>query len=198
MLTEKIHRRFVYDRRMDVLSVYFAGLLTDNARVLDVGCGDGKIDRLIMDKKQVTIEGLDVLVRGQTCIPVTPFDGREIPFDDNSYDTVMAIDVLHHTDEPEALLCGMKRVAKKNILIKDHLLSGLLAYNTLKLMDYVGNKHYGVRLPYNYMTEAEWNALFTKLGLTVLSRETRLRLYPPPAGLLFDRHLHFIAELGGF
>lgn len=195
MLTEKIHRNFVYNRRMDVLSGYFVNRLTDHARVLDIGCGDGKIDKLIMEKKKVSIEGLDVLVRDNTYIPVTPFDGKEIPFEDGSFDTAMVIDVLHHVDEPESLMREMTRVARKNILIKDHLREGPFAYSTLKLMDYVGNAHYGVRLPYNYMRESEWKTLFNSLGLAVSTWDTRLKLYPMPGTLFFDRRLHFIANL---
>src|SRR5689334_5954109 len=36
----------------------------------------------------IHIEGIDVLVRDQTHVPVTRFDGSKIPFDDNSFDSV--------------------------------------------------------------------------------------------------------------
>jgi SAM-dependent methyltransferase len=148
-----------------------------------------------MQKIDVNIEGLDVLVRDKTYISVNQFDGKKIPFQDNSFDTVIVIDVLHHTDDPKQLMREMKRVAKKNILIKDHTLSGFLAKETLKLMDYVGNSHYGVRLPYNYLTENEWTAIFKELNLTVHQWEDDLHLYPMPWTWLFDRKLHFIANL---
>ena len=195
MLTKKIHKNFVYDRRMNLLSDCFAANLETGDRVLDIGCGDGKIDSLIMKKVDVTIEGLDVLVRNETYIPVKQFNGKEIPFEDNSFDTIIIIDVLHHTDDPKQLLREIKRVAKKNILIKDHLLNGFLAKGTLKLMDYVGNSHYGVRLPYNYLTKSEWTEIFRELDLTVLKWDSQLHLYPQPWTLIFDRNLHFIANL---
>lgn len=195
MLTEKIHKNFVYDRRMKLLSDYFAGSLNTGCFVLDIGCGDGKIDHLIMQKIDAHIEGLDVLVRDETYIPVSQFDGKQIPFDDNSFDTIIVIDVLHHTDDPKQLLREMKRVAKKNILIKDHILGGFMSKSTLKLMDYVGNSHYGVRLPYNYLTKTEWTNIFEELDLKIHKWKDKLHLYPMPWSLIFDRKLHFIANL---
>jgi len=195
MLTEKIHKKFVYNRRMDILSSYFANYLTAGSSVLDVGCGDGKISKLIMEKANVTIEGIDVLVRDQTYIPVKAFDGMEIPFADNVFDFAIIVDVLHHTHDPLQLLKETKRVTRRNIIIKDHLMNGFLAASTLKFMDYVGNAHYNVHLPYNYLKEDEWLKMFKNLSLSVSQWKDRLNLYPMPWSLIFDRKLHFIAEL---
>ncbi len=103
---------------------------------------------------------------------------------------------MHHTDDPMILLREAKRVARKVILLKDHTLGGPLAYSTLRFMDWVGNAHHGVALPYNYWSEARWRDAFATLHLTVQQWRPRLGLYPFPASLLFERHLHFIAQLG--
>jgi SAM-dependent methyltransferase len=171
-------------------------LLPKNVRVLDVGCGDGNIDRLIMERRpDVSIEGIDVLERRQSYIPVTLFDGNHIPHMDNSYDVVMFIDVIHHADDQIHLLQEAKRVSNKHLLIKDHLCNGVLAFNTLKFMDWVGNCHHGVRLPYNYWSSTEWKSNFKNLSLEIQSWSNRLRLYSLPASWLFDRSLHFISLL---
>jgi hypothetical protein len=62
-------------------------------------------------------------------------------------------------------------------------------------MDWVGNSAYGVHLPYNYWSKSEWDLAFAQLGAEVEHWQARLRLYPFPASLLFDRSLHFIARL---
>jgi len=195
MLTGRVHKKFVYDRRMDLLSSYFANIIKPGSKILDVGCGDGKIDSMIMEKADVNIEGIDILVRGETYVPVKKFDGRVIPYSDNSFDTVIIIDVLHHTDDPKELLGEIKRVAKRNIIIKDHTANGFMARSILQFMDYVGNAHYGVRLPYNYMREKEWEKIFQELSLNAGKWEKILHLYPMPWGLIFDRKLHFIVDL---
>lgn len=199
MFTKALHDGFVYNRRMDLLSDIISRQLKNGAKVLDIGCGDGKIDKLIMQKKDVDIYGVDVLVRGTTYISVQEYDGERLPYEDNSFDTIIFIDVLHHIKTPFTIMQEAARVAKSNIIIKDHFKKGILAYSTLKFMDYVGNAHYGVNLPYNYMTEIEWEQLFNQLNLTVAQRkesyQTNLHLYPFPFNLIFDRNLHFIADL---
>ena len=195
MITKKLHDKFVYNRRMDLLSNIISKQLYDGQKILDIGCGDGKIDYLIMQKKEVDIIGVDVLVRDTTYIPVREYDGRVLPFNDNEFDSVLFIDVLHHIDTPHDILKEAKRVSKKNIIIKDHLREGVFAYSTLKFMDYVGNVHYGVRLPYNYLNKSEWDTLFREVGLRWQEYITKLNLYPFPFNLFFDRMLHFIATL---
>jgi len=194
MFTKTLHDKFVYNRRMDLLSDIISKYLNDREKILDIGCGDGKIDCYIMQKKNVDIIGVDVLVRNTTYIPVQEYDGVHLPFADNSFDVILFVDVLHHIDNPLFILQEAKRVAK-TIIIKDHLHEGLLAYSTLKFMDYVGNAHYGVRLPYNYLNKTEWDSLFHEVGLKIECTDSKLNLYPFPFNLLFDRKLHFCAKL---
>jgi hypothetical protein len=52
-----------------------------------------------------------------------------------------------------------------------------------------------VRLPYNYLSKAEWNALFRQLGVSPVTWKETLGIYPPPFTLAFDRSLHFIATV---
>jgi len=183
-------------RRINVLTDLIAKSLPEGSKVLDIGCGDGKIDSLIKElKPSVLIEGIDVLLRDRSFIKVTKFDGNRIPFDDDHFDFTLLIDVLHHTDDPSIILKEAKRVSKKHVLIKDHAREGFLAEATLRFMDYVGNARHGVYLPYHYLDNSEWEVLFKKTELTVAQRKDILNLYPFPAGLLFDRKLHFFAAL---
>jgi SAM-dependent methyltransferase len=192
----KMHAQLVYNRRVEVLASHLATFLPPDANVLDIGCGDGMLDSLIMKRRgDVSISGLDVLVRDNTYIPVTAFDGNLIPFDTGSFDAVIFVDVLHHTLSPANLLKEAKRVSRDVIVIKDHTKKGVLAGLTLRFMDWVGNAHHGVVLPYNYWTERQWHETFTALALTIQEWDTHLFLYPWPMRLFFDRSLHFIARL---
>jgi SAM-dependent methyltransferase len=107
-------------------------------------------------------------------------------------DYVMIVDVLHHTEDPAALLSEACRVARHGVVIKDHLLEGFASGATLRLMDWLGNRGHDVALPYNYLSRSGWEGLFRRVGCTSLSWEEKLGLYPVPASLLFDRRLHFI------
>jgi SAM-dependent methyltransferase len=196
-LVKALHDGLVYGRRMRLLSEKLSVLLPRDTRILDVGCGDGKVDSLITGlRPDVEIHGIDVLVRPQTYIPVIQFDGARIPHPDASFDVVMFVDVLHHCQDPAQLLADAKRVTRSSVLIKDHTREGLLAYQTLRFMDWFGNAHYGVSLPNNFWTLQQWKDCIERLGLQVRYWQDRLDLYPWPATWLFDRKLHFIACLG--
>jgi SAM-dependent methyltransferase len=191
-----LHGSLVFGRRVRVLAHHLAAQLPSGAAVLDVGCGDGRIDAVILAQRpDLTFEGVDVLVRPKTHVPVTSFDGARLPFPDASFDIVQFVDVLHHTDDPMVLLCEARRVARRGIVLKDHGRDGFLAGPTLRFMDWVGNAHHGVRLPYNYWPVARWREAFGELGLKPATWLDSLGLYPFPASLAFERKLHFVTRL---
>src|SRR5207344_2341443 len=134
-------------------------------------------------------------VRPHTLIPVVPFDGNTIPYPNQAFDVVMFVDVLHHTDDPTVLLREAKRVARQAIVLKDHTKDGVLAGPTLRFMDWVGNRHHGVVLPYNYWTHDQWERALVDLGLGISTWNANVGLYPWPASQVFDRALHFVAKL---
>lgn len=192
-----IHKAFIYNRRMSQLHKHISRLIKNYncSSVIDIGAGDGKIDKMIQDTCNIPITGIDVLVRDTTYIPVTEYDGITIPMKDNSVDATMMIDVLHHTDNPAIVFNEAIRVSNNYIIIKDHIKSNWLSYIKLKMMDYVGNKHYSVRLPYNYLTKEEWQQLVDDANVKIVEYKTDLNLYSGIFHLLFDRDLHFITIL---
>ena len=196
-VVDRVHGGLVFPRRARVLSAHLGGLVRDDeSSLLDVGCGDGMIARMIHEHHpRVSVRGVDVLVRPRAYIPVTAYDGEHLPFEDDSVDDVMLVDVLHHTDDPTVVLKECARVATRAILVKDHLLTGVLAEPTLRFMDWVGNARHGVRLPYNYWPPERWKGAFAECGLRVARIRTQLGLYPGPLKLAFERSLHFVARL---
>jgi SAM-dependent methyltransferase len=190
-----LHRKFVLGRRVRILASHLCRFLPPNARVLDVGCGDGAIDALIQNQRpDVSIEGIDVFVRPSPLVPVRLFDGTTIPYGTRSFDVVMFVDVLHHMIDPLVLLREGVRVGKI-IVIKDHFRDGFLAGLTLRLMDWVGNTHQGAIPPCSYWSERQWTDAFRSLGLEVRELIASLGLYPSAVAWLFERRLHFIAVI---
>src|SRR5215470_5609138 len=93
-----LHSRWITARRVKVLAAWFDQLAPTGSRVLDVGCGDGLLaSMLLVRRPDLQIQGVDVLRRERTHIPVEIFDGTSLPFPDGSFDGVLFSDVLHHT-----------------------------------------------------------------------------------------------------
>jgi SAM-dependent methyltransferase len=147
------------------------------------------------NKPNALVTGIDVTVRRATHIPVEQFDGRSIPFANATFDAVMFVDVLHHTDAPMILLREAARVARDSIVIKDHTKNGLAAEATLRFMDRIGNRRYNVPLPHNYWSRQRWLDAFAELNLRVDGWTSNLALYPFPLDWFFGRSLHFITRL---
>lgn len=195
-LIDRIHRRVAGDRRISVLAREIAELLPPGSSVLDVGCGPGTLtSRVAALRPDCTYRGIDVMVRPDSVIPVEQYDGRRMPLSDASVDVVMFVDVLHHTADPNVLLREAKRVARQCVIIKDHRRDGLLADATLRVMDWVGNAHHGVRLPYNYLSEREWRAAFSAARLHPDVWRERLGIHSAVLDPLVGRRLHFLARL---
>ena len=122
-------------------------------------------------------------------------DGEKIPFDDRSFDVVMFVDVLHHTQDPMVLLREAARVSRVSILLKDHNDNGVFSNTTLRMMDWVGNSPHGVALPYNYWKRRAWDAAFAEVGVEPKVKIEKLGLYPALIDKVCGRQLHFIASL---
>jgi SAM-dependent methyltransferase len=173
-----------------------ANAIPGRGSVLDIGCGDGQLALALMKlRPDLKIEGVDVVARPKTLIPVAQYDGVKLPFADKSFDYVTIVDVLHHTDDPTVVLSEASRVARHGVVIKDHLREGFLAQETLAFMDWCGNIGDGVPLPYNFLSRSEWQGAFFKSRLQSRQTNEKLDIYLPPARWLFDRQLHFVSFL---
>ena len=194
-MVEKLQSRNYASRRVHELARLAAALLPADARVLDVGCGDGFVDKLIMERRpDVQIEGCDVVAWEGAHIPVSMYDGDRLPYDDNAFDAVMLIDVIHHAEDMDRLMQDVVRVAAHHIVIKDHLADRRFSVPILKWMDDVGNRRHGVNLPYCYLTTPQWQELLSRHGIESEEWITNMRLYPLWAEPFLGKGLHFFLK----
>ncbi len=195
-LLNATHQATVSTRRVRQLAKHFADVIPPRKRVLDIGTGNGRLARRILDlRPDLTIQGIDVRSNIDAEIPVTEYDGITIPFEGDSWDICMASDVLHHCDDPMAMLREMNRVAIDAIVIKDHFADTRFDYTLLCAMDWAGNFGYGTQVPFNFLSSREWLESFSTIGLTPVEVRKSLQLYPIPFTWLLDRNLHFVALL---
>jgi SAM-dependent methyltransferase len=191
--------RPVYASRLRALVACVTAHLREGDRVLDVGCGGGALGAAILASPEcpraVSVRGLERLRRGGEPIEVVEYAGGAIPFDDASHDVVIVADVLHHEEEPEALLAECARVAGRLVLLKDHAVAGPLARQRISFIDWAANAPYGVRCLYRYNTPEEWSRIHRRLGLRVVEERRSMRLYPPVVETLFGGRLQYFAAL---
>lgn len=100
------------------------GTLADK-RVLDVGCGVGLMSQYVGEHFD-EVAGIDVAAgvverAGERCPRGTfqVYDGRQIPYDDASFDVVFTVCVLHHVPPPQwvSLTREMARVLEPGGLL---------------------------------------------------------------------------------
>lgn len=157
-------------------------------RTLDVGCWNGEVASRL---GHADIVGIDVIVPPGPLVDVRLFDGTYIPFESNSFDTVLCSTVLHHAKEPETLLMEMSRVGRKIVVFEDNIDHWWSHASTLGLHLITSRLH---NMPYEragFRTTAEWLALFNRLGMPVTVTEFH-RGTQPPWPLL--RHTLFVLE----
>jgi 2-polyprenyl-3-methyl-5-hydroxy-6-metoxy-1,4-benzoquinol methylase len=89
---------------------------TQGARVLDVGCGVGQVVARL-NEAGYEAYGVDVsepnISRAQRfCTRCQLYDGRMLPFPEQHFASVGALNVLEHVDDPEAFIRELVRVTQ--------------------------------------------------------------------------------------
>ncbi|MGC4099122.1 MAG: class I SAM-dependent methyltransferase [Nitrospira sp.] len=103
---------------MHVIREYEYGKLVERfspgIRILEIGGGTGYQAKRLTENG-FTVESIDMPnsnYAGQLEFPVRPYDGRNIPFQDNSFDVIFSSNVLEHVVDLPYLHAEMKRVLR--------------------------------------------------------------------------------------
>ena len=100
-----------------------ADIITENTRVLDVGCDDGSLMEFLKEKKNVDIRGIEIskekvqicISKGLTVIEGdAEFDLKQFP--DKSFDYVVLGQTLQAFINPEIVIKELLRVGNKAIV----------------------------------------------------------------------------------
>lgn len=99
--------------------------LVNSASVLDVGAGDGLLLSMIREKfgQSTDLVAADIsqealkLCENKGFETVLINSANDLPFPNNTFDTVVLLDILEHTYEPELILREAARVARKYVIV---------------------------------------------------------------------------------
>lgn len=192
-----LYRTLLRPRRTRRIGELLAPLLPASGTILDVGCGDGHLTaHLRALRPELSFVGVDVLGHSRGDLEIHAYEGGRLPFDDASFDAVLLCAVLHHLDDPAALLAEARRVARREIILLDHRADRRRDHLALRVIDWPGNVPFGVYTPYNFLSTAEWRDLFARLDLRVDRFEGRIGLFGGgPLERVFGGELHFTCRL---
>lgn len=81
--------------------------------ILDIGIGDGRMPRNILDQCKPKIFGIDLTFRvKQASVPCVVGDCRKLPFQNNFFDIVYSLGVVEHFPETKEAIAEHIRVLK--------------------------------------------------------------------------------------
>lgn len=108
---------------IEITKKLIANEIKKNSKVLDLGCGDGSLLKLLIDEKNVIGHGIDIntqeiikcIEKGISVIHWN-LDNLPLDFQDNSYDTVILTQTLQQVYHPEELIMEIIRIGKEAIL----------------------------------------------------------------------------------
>ncbi len=144
---------------------FIENYLEPQDKIIDIGSGPGSVTKVLREKgHNVTPIDVEDLSFSPDLAP-NIFDGKEIPFENNSFDVALLLTVLHHTKNPPNLISEAKRVAKKVIIIEDVYDNVFQKYLTL-FTDSIVNLEF-IHHPHNNKTDVEWRDLFAKMSLNI-------------------------------
>ena len=145
---------------------YVKHFINQSDEVLDVGSGMGLVADLIWKNITKKIRCIDVIDINRSPVPLSIYDGRYIPFPDDTFDVVLCAFVLHHMTDQEILIKEMIRTSRSKIIILEdtpqniidrlfnlnHALTSKIKYKSGKM---------------KFRTNEEWKVLFAGLGLPI-------------------------------
>ena len=89
-------------------------------KVLDAGCGDGEIGRLLKEQLEIDVYGIDISRKGVALAKQKGLHAKvadmsvAIPFADNMFDLVLSSATIEHVINPDKFLKEIRRVLKPN------------------------------------------------------------------------------------
>jgi SAM-dependent methyltransferase len=190
------HHHRVHLPRVERVAVALAAQIGRAGSLLDIGCGDGTVARDIARRVGAErVAGVDIKVRPEVAIEVKAYDGLHLPYPDASFDAVVISDVLHHCQDPPAVLREALRVASKVVAIKDHFRFGFLSEKLLLWMDVVGNAAPAVEVRGTYFDARQWAEMVAAAGGRFAGIEWPLRIHDLPFRLVTQDRLQFAARI---
>lgn len=160
--------------------------IRDAGDILDIGSGDCIVAQQIQKDTGVCITCIDRVDYNKTDLPLIVYESHILPFDDESFDAVMLLFVLHHSADYTGLLEEARRVCRNKLIIIEDTYSGAFERWIICLIDMLWNFRNSVPTPFSFLKGDEWIRVFSRLNLRLEYKEPfRLSFRDPVKRILF-------------
>jgi len=85
-------------------------------KVLDFGAGNCEFSEYIGERNEVT--SIDI---HKSCEDADIYDGYKLPYEDNSFDVVLSMFVLHHIPHNKEIIHELQRVSRNRVIIVEDM-----------------------------------------------------------------------------
>ncbi len=134
-------------------------------QILEIGSGLGTVCMALQQKGFAPV-ALDIIDASMTpTVEPIIYDGQTLPFENEAFDIVLLLTVLHHTPNPEKIIVEARRVGKKIIIIEDIFKNTFQKYLTF-FADSLMNMEF-VSHPHTNKTDTAWRQVLAQQKLVV-------------------------------
>ncbi len=169
--------------------LWLAPYLSKQSALLEMGSGPGSVLQILRENGHHT-QAIDIHDSSfdNTLRPIL-YNGKTLPFKDDSFDAVLLLTMLHHTPDPDAILREALRVAPQLYIIEDIYTSPWHARFT-KLADSITNLEFWNH-PHSNKDDQGWRDCFKRLHLKLIHSSHK------PMAVFFLQALYIVEREGG-
>ena len=160
--------------------------------VLDLGCGEGYVGEQIQERLNAQVALADIVDLNKTSLEHTVCASGSLPWKSDTFDVVVLYFVLHHCQDPIAVLREARRVSRQRIMVVESVYKGDLGLRLLTALDIAANRMRNWHVMaaqeehLSFKTAKMWREIFTEHGLEIQAEFSR--------GKMIDRKQVFILD----
>ncbi len=158
--------RKILRKRSEIVVSRVKPYIKNSKKLIDIGSGTGDVAYLLK-KQGMNITPVDVSdFHGPRLVQPVIYDGKRLPFPNQSFDTALLLMVLHHTPNPTIVVSEAARVAKEIVVIETSFTTPINKFFTV-ISDALGNLRLNAFWSSN-KTDEEWKKFFSEKNLQVV------------------------------
>jgi ubiquinone/menaquinone biosynthesis C-methylase UbiE len=161
--------QWVHDHRAEWSFKKTSQWIRPGERVLNLGAGDCRLDLLLKNRAGCDMVPVDVESHNETTLALTLYDGKSLPFSDQSVDVVLLLWVLHHAEDPRAVLSEAHRVARRAVIVFEDRNDSVMDRMIFRAFHRFLRWSQGFSLPHHEWTHDQWSRLGQKVGFKTAS-----------------------------